>query len=109
MIAPSSSGVRPDRDLQPGGSEHYVASRAVVTSRLGEGLALLDTRSSSYFTLNRSAALLWARAADPVALPALRTALAEAFGRSEAEVDDDVRTAIDALVDAGLLDVVHSG
>lgn len=84
----------------------YVTSPAVVASPLADGLALLDTRTSSYFTLNPSAAVLWQCAAEPVTLPRLRAALAEAFGRAEGTVETDVRGAVRNLVDAGLFDVV---
>lgn len=84
----------------------YVASPAVVASPLADGLALLDTRTSSYFTLNSSAAVLWQCAAEPVTLLRLRAALAEAFGRAEGSVETDVQGAVRNLVDAGLFDLV---
>ncbi len=106
MTPPSSPAVATARVQQHDGAERYVASPAVVASPLADGVALLDTRTSSYFTLNPSAAVLWRCAAAPVTLPHLRAALAEAFGRPEAAVDGDVQAAIRNLVDAGLFDVV---
>jgi hypothetical protein len=88
------------------GTEHYVARDAIVASPLGDGLALLDPQTSSYFTLNRSASVMWACAAKPVSLSVLRTALAGAFGRSEAAVDEDARSALRDLVAARLFRVV---
>lgn len=105
MTSQSSSAVVPAIDQQGDAPARYIVSPAVVASPLENGLALLDTRTSSYFTLNSSAAVLWRCAAEPVTLVGLRAALAEAFGREEAAVEGDVEIAVRSLVDAGLFDV----
>lgn len=103
MIAPVTDGERTGQRVTDGhGSERFVASSHVVDCPLADGFALLDTRTSSYFTLNRSAALLWNLAREPVTFDALRAAFARSFGRSEAAVTDDVRGAVDQLVGSGL-------
>ena len=83
----------------------YHVSPDVLACPLGEGLALFDARSNTYFSLNRSGAIIWRRAGEGVLAKDLRAAVAASFGMEEREVSADVDRVIAELVDADLLTV----
>ena len=81
----------------------YRASPDVTCCPLGDGLALFDLRSNSYFSLNRSGALLWQQTASDVSLADLKAALAQAYAKPEHVIAGDVERTVAALIDAQLL------
>lgn len=81
----------------------YFGSTDVMASSLGDGLALFDMKSNSYFSLNKSGALIWQNAGEQASRATLHRVVAEAFAKTVEDVADDVDRAIDAMVDARLL------
>jgi hypothetical protein len=86
----------------------YCVNNAVTVCELGGALALFDMTTNSYFSLNQSGGLIWERAHQPASRAQLRRAVADAYGKAEPDIADDVDRAITALVDAGLLLAVES-
>jgi PqqD family protein of HPr-rel-A system len=89
------TGLNPLTTRETDAVEHIVHPE-VIDCPLGDGLALFDSRSGEYYSLNGTAALMWqvARA------PATRGALLDAVRRTEGAPDDDAAIARD--VDAAL-------
>jgi PqqD family protein of HPr-rel-A system len=81
----------------------HVVHPEVIDCPLGDGLALFDSRSGEYYSLNGTAALMWqvARA------PATRGALLDAVRRTEGAPDDDA--AITRDVDTALAEFLALG
>lgn len=84
----------------------YRISPDAVDCPLGDGLALFDPRDGASFTLNRTGALIWNSARQPVTLSALRAMLNVACKGAPDDIDADLRAIVDALVKSGLFIVV---
>ncbi|MBM9594023.1 PqqD family protein [Roseitranquillus sediminis] len=76
----------------------WVANSDVISTPLGDEVALLDHRSNTYFTLNATGAFLWSRLQQrPCSAMELGQALADEFNGSQDEMLDDVRTLVAEL------------
>lgn len=74
---------------------NYVASPECVSCAVEEGIAVLDLRSNTYFSLDTVGALVWSRMSAPASLDDLTETV-----RTEYEVDLDVcRRDITELLD----------
>lgn len=82
----------------------YVISADAVDCPLADGLAVFDSRASSYFSLNRTAALIWNGARVPASRAALYDILLGTFSRTAAPDDlaEDLDRIIADFVEAGL-------
>jgi hypothetical protein len=80
----------------------YVVSPDVIDCPLGDGLAVLDTRSGTCFSLNRSGAVVWQGARSAASFPYLRSLLAENFPEKSIDFGEDLRGILKDLVEAGL-------
>ena len=81
----------------------FIVSPDAISCPLGDGLAILDTQTNSYFSLNITGAMVWDLARTSVSLRALRSAMIERFDCEEERCEQDLQTLIGALLDAGLL------
>ncbi len=79
-------------------------SSGILATDDGDAFLLLDLRSSTYLTLNRTGGLLWEAIADPVDTGQLVAMCVERFGASEAEAEAAVDAFVDALAARGLLE-----
>lgn len=76
----------------------WIASADVVSTPLGDEVALLDFRSNSYFTLNETGSFVWSRLQrQPCSVAELGHALATEFDAGRDETLDDVRTLLAVL------------
>lgn len=64
----------------------------------------LDLRSSRYFSLNESAALLWEELGEDVEAGTLSTCLMQRFGIEQTAADADVEAFLDEMRSSGLLE-----
>lgn len=80
----------------------YQISPSAVDCPLGDGLALFDARCGASFTLNRTGALIWNSARKPVRVCDLRSVLRAACKGAPDDIDADLRSIVDALVESGL-------
>jgi len=83
----------------------YQVSPDAIDCPLGDGLAVLDTRTSTCFSLNGSGAVVWNAARRPVPFFRLRDLLQASFA-DPADVDADLRRILSDLVSAGLFRTV---
>jgi len=74
-----------------------------MSSVLGRGRALLDTTSSTYFSLNSVGAAIWDLLATPHTMDALVAKVRAQFDVDESTCRRDVIALIDSLRDAGLV------
>lgn len=86
----------------------YQISPDAIDCPLGDGLAVLDTRTSTCFSLNGSGAVIWNGARRPVQFDTLRALLQTSFA-DPTDVDSDLRRILSELVTAGLLRVIPAG
>lgn len=83
----------------------YAACPGVMSRALGQDTVLLDTVSGTYFRLNETGSLVWARLASASSADELADELVKA---SEADVDiarRDVAELLEALQSRGLITV----
>lgn len=81
----------------------YAISPNAVDCPLGDGLAILDSRTGACFNLNRTGALIWNTARQqPVSFGQLHDMLAAACKGNPASIEQDLRTILSALVESGL-------
>lgn len=71
-------------------TETWVAGEHVFSSPLGEDMALLDTRTNRYFTLNPTAATVWESLSGPESRDGIAAALARKFDIAAEDCLDDV-------------------
>lgn len=82
----------------------YRAPEHVVACEVEDGKALLDLESSTYYKLNRSAALIWEWIGDGATIPALVERMLAHFEVGEDECTRDVEAIIASFCDAGVLE-----
>jgi len=82
----------------------YVISPDVVDCPLADGLAVFDNRVSSYFSLNRTAALIWNGARIPVSRADLYAMLTKAFPKTARAEDlaEDLDDILQEFIASGL-------
>lgn len=94
--------------MEPDAPLRYAISRDVVDCPLADGLAVFDSRAGTYFSLNRTAALIWNAARVSASRADLHGILASSF--SQAATPEDLAGDLDAIVrdfvDAGLFVIV---
>jgi hypothetical protein len=86
----------------------YQRSPDVVSCMMGEGAALLDTRSSTYFTMNEVGSMIWDKLDQPAAVHVIVEAVAEQFDTSEvspSDIEADVKAMLEELSRADLVTV----
>lgn len=82
----------------------YHAKKDVVSCELDGGLALLDLRSSKYYKLNATAALVWAELKNPASIADLTLAIEQTFDVDAQDCEVDVVAILQHYRSAGLLD-----
>ena len=82
-----------------------VAESDVVSCELGGGLALLDLRSGTYYSINKVGAYVWDLLAEPRPLTDVCDTMAEAFEVDRQRCEADVVELITGLEAAGLVRV----
>ena len=100
-----------DRETQPGMSDDDVwqASEDVVTAPLGDELALLDFKTNTYFTANRTTAHVWSILEAPRGTAEVVASVAHAFGVPEDACREDVTDLLATLQRDGLVRRVPQG
>ena len=82
------------------------AGEEVVSCDLAGGAALLDLRSSTYFTLNEVASAVWGLIKEPKAVSDIRDSLVARYEVDAARCYDDLVALLRQLADAGLIKIV---
>lgn len=81
----------------------FEISGDVVTSPMGDELALLDFNSSTYFTLNATGTAVWEALKEPNTVEDISQAIASRYGISPDTSRADVEDLIEQLLAAGLV------
>jgi hypothetical protein len=79
------------------------ADPEVVSCELADGAALLDLRSSTYFSLNEAGAFMWAALATPCTTHDLIDKVHQHYAVSRPQCASDVTAWLEKLADANLL------
>lgn len=79
------------------------ADEDVVACDLGGDAALLDLRSSTYYTLNPVGAFVWNRIGTPISFGALCDAVTAEFDVESARCRADIAVLLEQLREAGLV------
>ena len=82
-----------------------VRSPDPVSAQTGEGLAILSTEQNRYIVLNESAAVIWERLAQPIALRALSQTIAADFNLAPEEADAAVLDVVAHLLEQNIVSV----
>ena len=75
----------------------------VLWRELEQELVLLDLRSSTYMSLNRTGAILWEALEEACTPEALTAVLVDTYGVTDGQASADVRAFLDTLADSNLL------
>ena len=78
---------------------------AVLTTELGDGIALLDLRANEYFTLNGVGAFLWRRLQAPQSKAELLSAVLAEYDTDPDRCASDIDAILGDLIAAKLVEV----
>jgi hypothetical protein len=81
------------------------ADPEVVSCALGDGTALLDLRTGTYFALNSVGAFVWEQLAAPASLSDIQRLVMDRFEVGEAQCAADLIALVEALDGAHLVRV----
>lgn len=84
----------------------YRISADAIDCPLGDGLAIFKPDTATCFNLNRSGALLWDSARQPVGIDALCARLSAAYATETHDFTPEVLKLVDELVAAGLFHAI---
>ena len=82
-----------------------LADKDVFACELGGGQALLDLRSSTYYSINSVGSHVWTLLQKPIALGEIQASVLETFEVDAARCRSDVMALIGQFADAGLVQV----
>ena len=77
----------------------------VVSTQLGEGLALLDLRSNVYFSLSEVGTIVWETLQAPTTKAEIVERVVAVYDVTTEQCEDDIDALLGELVDARLADV----
>ncbi len=88
-------------------SDHMsvTAGKDVAFCSLSDGVALLDMRTGTYYSLNAVAAHIWSTLQSPIAIKEIYPLVLARFDVTEAACRADVMALIADMAKAGLVDV----
>ena len=89
----------------PTGSAVITAEKDVVSCELGDGSALLDMRSGTYFSVNAVGAYVWELLDSPRTFSDLRDAIVERYDVAPDRCEQDLAVLCDQLAEAELVQV----
>lgn len=86
------------------GGDMRLRSSDLTWREIDGDLVILDLRSSTYLTTNTSGAVLMKQLTEDRTSAQLIQAMVDAFGISESQAEEDVRSFVDTLDRSGLLE-----
>ena len=84
----------------------YLVSPECVSCKVEDGIAILDLRSNTYFSLDPVGAAVWDRMAAPVSLDELAAAIAAEYAVPPEECRGDIADLLDDMLTHGLIQTV---
>ena len=79
------------------------ADPEIVSCAFGEGLALLDLRTGSYFTINRVGAFVWDLISAPIAVEDITRNVLDRYDADDAQCAADVQALLREMDGAKLI------
>jgi hypothetical protein len=95
--------VAQDRTAQPAGGDRFRTGEDVVSRRLDDQTVLVNLQTSRIFELNRTGARLWELLDEKPSESQIVAQLLAEFDVSQAQLEGEVRSLIDSLLDEGLI------
>lgn len=86
-----------------GSTKQFVADPEVISCEFGEGSALLDLRSGTYFTTNSVGKFVWDLVSKPQALDDIRQAITDSYDVTDQQCAVDLEALLDDMVNAKLI------
>ena len=84
----------------------YLVSPECVSCKVEDGIAILDLRSNTYFSLDPVGASIWDRMAAPVSLDDLAAGIAAEYEIALQECRPDIADLLDDMLTHGLIQTV---
>ena len=84
----------------------YLVSPECVSCAVEDGIAILDLRSNTYFSLDPVGAAIWDRMAAPASLDDLATAIAAEYDVPPQECRGDIADLLEDMLTHGLIQTV---
>lgn len=91
-----------------GEERQYLANPDVVSCELDGGQALLNLKTSLYYSLNDTGAVIWQRIATPAGLDAVAEAMMAKFDVDMDRCRADAERMLSAMVEADLVSMVDA-
>lgn len=88
-------------------TRQFLADPEIVACEFGEGSALLDLRSGTYFTTNSVGKFVWGLVASPLTFNDIRRAVTESFDVGDEQCACDLEALLDDMVKAKLITACH--
>lgn len=85
------------------------ADKDVFSCELGGGQALLDLRSSTYYSINTVGSHVWELLQKPIAVADIQASVLETFEVEPARCRSDILALIGQFADAGLVQIQNEG
>ena len=84
----------------------YRVSPECVSCAVEDGIAILDLRSNTYFSLDPVGAAIWDRMAAPASLDELASAISTEYQVAPEECRRDIADLLDVMLKHGLIQTV---
>ncbi|WP_378948939.1 PqqD family protein [Paracoccus sp. R86501] len=84
----------------------YLVSPDCVSCAVEDGVAILDLKSNTYFSLDEVGTSIWDRMVNPASLDDLTNAVASEYDVAPEECRGDIKDLLDDMLKNGLIQVV---
>ncbi|WP_108503440.1 PqqD family protein [Paracoccus indicus] len=84
----------------------YLVSPDCVSCAIEDGVAILDLKSNTYFSLDEVGTSIWDRMANPASLDDLTKAVASEYDVAPEVCRGDIKDLLDDMLKNGLIQVV---
>ena len=83
--------------------ESFIQNKAIVQSKIGEEVVMLDMDSGFYFGLNSVASVIWGLLANEIAFEALIDQLMEQFEVERSLCETDTKELLDQMLEKNII------
>lgn len=94
-------------DWNPYEHDRVSATKDAVACEFGDGLALLDLKSNTYYSLNGVGAFIWDLIQEPKSIVDIRSAVLARYNVDSERCKTDVDALLKGLADNGLARLHH--
>jgi len=83
--------------------ERFIQNKAIVQSKIGEEVVMLDLDSGFYFGLNTVASVIWGLLANEITFEALIDQLMEQFEVERSLCETDTKELLDQMLEKNII------